>query len=63
MLLADASKTLHDPEGLEEQAGEGSPPTRRRNTATERYIQTADTRKMTLTEYKKFLALQQEQGD
>ena len=63
VLLADASKILHDPENVEEKIGEESPRTRKRSNTVERYIQTADTRKMTLTEYKKFLALQQEQGE
>ncbi len=63
VLLADASKILHDPEGIEEQASGDSPPTRKRSRSVERYIQTADTTKMTLTQYKEFLALQQEQGD
>ena len=64
-MLSDASRILHDTRLGEEtpeepKAGE---PGRKRGAAIERYIQTADTRKMTLTEYKRFLSLQQEPGD
>lgn len=42
--------------------GEPEPPSKR-NSALDKWIETVDTRKMTLAEYKKFLQLQQEQGD
>jgi len=64
-LLSDASRILHDTSLGEETPEEpkAGKPVRKRDAAIERYIQTADTRKMTLTEYKRFLSLQQEPGD
>lgn len=61
-LLSDASKILYEKSsGEPEKPGESPAPSKR--TPVEQWLDKVDTRKMTLKEYKKFLALQQGQGE
>ena len=59
-MLADASRRLYDSsKGDEPGAVEDGVP----NSAVSKWVETVDTRKMTLSEYKRFISLQQGWGE
>jgi len=58
-MLSDASRLMYDSASHETSEG---PEASERTAPVDHWLATADTRKMTLAEYKKFLTLQQEPG-